>query len=143
MADFYDWDIKAVEVNFMLNPIGKGYSEGGGIQIAFEQPIFTTKNGADGNMIRQRTNYKGAKVTLTLHALSEVNTLLAGIAALEDASVGAGTGPFVATNTLGLATVAATSAWITKRPDVDAKAEVPDLVWEIQLANVTQFIGGT
>lgn len=135
------YDLDQVSCNFMGAPIESGFGEGAAIKIEKADPSFTTKQGADGSIVRSKTGKKLYKITITLLQTAAGNQVLSAInQADEAASNGAGVGPLLIRDRQGTSLHHFSKAWIEQPPAVEYNAEATNREWvlagEASIANV-------
>jgi hypothetical protein len=125
-----------------LNLNGGGAAEDGLAEIEPVAPSFMFKAGADGSGVFSQTGNNSYKVTLKLLQSSPVNTGLATLLALDEAT-GSGMGPFLLKNNNGLDVLVGNSARIMGPPKLPIDKEVGAKEWEIVVTDATYFAGGS
>lgn len=139
--DIYDLD--QVEAIFLGVPCGNGYSEGGSLKIEKVNPDFKFKEGADGRVVRSKTNSKLYKCTLSYMQTCPVNDALSAINQVDVRTPnGAGVGSFVVTDLQGTTLFVSTQAWLEGPPPTELGAEATAREWVIYAADGNLFVGG-
>lgn len=139
------YDLNAVTCNFAALPIESGFGTGGAIKIERQEPAFTIVVGADGSIVRSKTNKKHIKVTIYLLQTSKANSILSTIQQIDEkAGNGAGVAPLLIRDRQGLFTIAGEHAWIEGPPmNVELGPEGTDREWVIWCADPERFDGGS
>lgn len=136
------YDASQVTVAFAGVPLS-GYASGAFCRISEEADAFTDDVGADGEVVRSKTNDRRATVTVILQRTSDSNDFLSALANLDKNSPnGAGVGALLIRDRNGRALYTASKAWIRKAPDVEFGTEAGNVEWTIRCANLVRFDGG-
>ncbi len=128
------YDPKKVLVTFGGMPLG-GYADGTFVSIKAKSDLFSKKVGADGEIVRSRSNDNTHEVTLTLMQSSPSNTYLSTIKNL-DRLANLGIRPLSITDLSGSSLFFWPQAWINKDPDADFAKEASDRAWVFETGNV-------
>lgn len=138
------YDLGEITFVFLGIPIEAGFGEGNVITIEKQDPDFTWKRGALGEVVRSKTYSRVYLVKVILLPTAAANAVLSGINALDTtASNGAGVGPILIRNRQGLDIFAGTEAWLEGPPKTVTLAQTPaDREWTIVVADGVQFVGG-
>lgn len=113
-------------------PLG-GFAEDSFATLEFEDDLFKTHKGADGEIGRSKMVAQMATLTVTLAMTSPFNALLNGFYALDKLANG-GKFPVLITDELGTA-VACPAAWISHVPNVEYSTEISEWEWKIAMPN--------
>jgi hypothetical protein len=112
-----NWDLSQLLMVFMGIGVSTGFDENEVLEMEPEAETFGHKVGADGEVVRYRINNRVNKGTLKLMQSSIANSLFSALANLDqNASGGAGIGPFLIQDLNGTSIFAGTACWISKRP---------------------------
>lgn len=130
------YDPKKVIITFGGTPL-MGFGDGTFIKVTSSSDAWTKKVGADGEVVRSRSNDDTSGVEVTLLQTSTSNTVLSTIVDL-DLRFGTGALPLSITDLNGNAIFFWASAWCTKRPDVEYGKEASDVVWSFDTAQPAQ-----
>ncbi len=122
------------------NPIS-GYADGTFINIARNNPSYTSGTGSTGEGWRAKSNDKSGTCTITLLQTSRSNDALSALSALDEAS-GDGVGPLLLKDNSGRSLYAAETCWIEKPADSEFAREQSDREWVIKTDKLNVFIGG-
>lgn len=124
-------------------PLNTGRGDGMFIEIDMMNPAFTTRVSADGEVARSRSNDRRAKVSITLLQTSDSNILLSALHQLDLlAPNGAGVAAFLVKDMNGTSLHTGAEAWISKPPKVAYAATIELRVWELEVANLIDIVGG-
>ena len=118
-----------------------GYADGTFLNISRPEDMFVTTVGANGEVVRVKSNNTMTEITLTLLQSSLSNDILSGIAVLDEIS-NLGVLPFAVKDLSGLTTFFAGDAWIKKFPDQEFGKEAQNREWVFTSAQSLIFIGG-
>lgn len=137
------YDADKVTATFFGFLIDSGLGEDEFIRITPEGPVVTDKAGADGEVVRSKTNEKRVTIKITLLQTSEGNAKLSAIAELDDrAGNGAGVGPFLVKDRSGLS-LHAGKAWISELPETVYAKGAEAREWTLRGVISGRFEGGT
>lgn len=121
------YDPKKVIITFGGVPI-TGFADGTFISITQENDSWAKKVGADGEVIRARSNDDTCEVTITLQQSSDSNIALSVVQA-TDRLTGFGMRPLIITDLNGVTIQSWMQAWIKKAPDWEYGKEASDRAW--------------
>jgi hypothetical protein len=134
-------DPKETSITINAHPVS-GFAADTYITIAMDNDAFTDSAGADGEVVRSKTNDSRATVTLTLQETSQSNNILSTLHNADILANGAGVFAFSMRDQKGKTLVVAPRAWVVKFADV-ARAQAPQATaWTIRLASAKVFVGG-
>lgn len=141
------YDLGRVALIFLGIPFSAlgGYGEGDStIKIEKQDPNFTIKRGADGSVCRSKTYSKVYKITLSLLQSATANTVLSGLALLdENADNGAGVGPTLIQDGGGLSMFEATESFLEGTPTtVEYGPQAGNREWVIWAVDGVNFVAG-
>jgi len=132
------------EVNIIFFGPVSGLAKGTFIDISRDNDAYADEAGADGEILRGKSNDRRGTATIRLMQSSQTNQVWSALQILDENSPnGDGIGPFFVKDNSGTTLCAAAEAWITKPPTVtfaDTPGEVRE--WNIRLANLEIFVGG-
>ena len=137
------YDPRKHDIVFAGILINEGLADGTFLNVASEQPGFTVKVGADGEVTRTRSHNKVATATVSLMQTSEVNQRLSALYAADRAAVnGQGVGVFYVQDRGGTTVLQASKAFISDDPDVTLETEATTRDWTFILTDYTPIHGG-
>lgn len=140
---FHVYDCTEVSIMVCGLPIEGGFGEDTFIEIEPMSEDFVTVVGADGDVTRSKTNDYRARVRLTLMQSSEANALLSALNIVDRKNPnGAGVGPCMIKDNQGTSLHAGEKSWVAKRPTSRYGKKGQERVWEIEVADMEDFIGG-
>jgi hypothetical protein len=143
-GNFHILDCNETAVVVCGIPIEGGYGEDTFIEIEQTSADFETVVGADGDVTRSKTNDRRATVRLTLLETAVANGLLSALNNIDRrAGNGAGVGPLLIKRGDGTALYAAEKSWIAQPPQVTMAKGAEARVWEIAVASLERFDGGS
>lgn len=130
------YDPKRVIVTFGGIPI-TGWADGTFIKVTAHADRFTKKVGADGEVMRARSNDDTHTIDITINQTSLANTALNAIKDI-DRLTGLGCRPFSITDLNGVGLMFWPQAWIQKCPDVEHAKDVGTRAWIFDTGQVVQ-----
>lgn len=131
-----DYDFKSVDLSVGGRAIdGFAQSDTDAMTVELADEYADTFVGADGEVVRAKTNNQTGTLRVKLHAGSLSNDHLSGLAA-------AGTKFDVQLVHRGGTTLVNAVGWVKKKPDLSFGSGVSEREWVISLANVTAYVGG-
>jgi len=136
------YDASEVTVSLGGVPLS-GYADGDFCRIEEDADRFSDQVGADGEVVRSKSNDRRATVTIILQQSSDSNDVLSGIYTLDANSPnGLGVGALLIRDRNGRSIYTAGQAWIAKRPSVTFGKESGTREWKIRCAKLLPFDGG-
>lgn len=138
------YNAKEITCVFAGLDIDSGFADGDFISIEQSEDDFGTMVGADGEIVRFQTNNQLCTILITLLQTSEGNTKLTVVNNLDKSSGnGAGVGPLLIRDRLGLALHMFSKAWIAAPPRVVYSKGAQGREWKLQGETTKRFDGGT
>jgi hypothetical protein len=128
------YDPKKVIITFGGTPIS-GFPDGTFLSIKGSAERFTRKVGADGEVVRSRSNDDTHEVTLTLSQTSPSNSYLSTILEI-DRLTNKGIKPLSITDLGGSSLYFWPEAWISKDPDADFAKEAGERAWVLHTGQI-------
>lgn len=119
----------------------KGYSPDSMISISKDANYFNTSKGAFGNTERVKVEDKTYTLEITLSQTSPVNSILNGLATLDQAS-GRGRFPIFAKDSSGQSVFLAGDCWIQSAPVASYTTGNETRTWTIRCADMVWGIAG-
>lgn len=119
----------------------KGYSPDSIISISKDTDYFSTSKGAFGNTERVRIEDKTHTLEITLSQTSPTNSILNGLATLDQAS-GRGRFPIFAKDSSGQSLFLAGDCWIQSAPVASYTTSNETRTWIIRCADMVWGIAG-
>jgi hypothetical protein len=118
-----------------------GMGEDGFVTVKAKTPVFSTKVGADGLVIRSQSPDGRVEIEVKMLAASPSN---AHYQALFDLDRGSGVAPFPFEVEDLHGTVVSTSpvAWVTKAPDLTGGKESGEVTWVLEAESAETKFGG-
>lgn len=110
--------------------------------IEFDSEGYQDQVGADGRVVRYKSNDQRATITFSLMATSPSNKLLSAMynADLKSPN-GLGVGPLLIRDTRGVTVFAGTQAWIQKMPKSTLGQKLGNRDWKIRVAKLEAVVG--
>lgn len=137
------YDPKQIVISLAGLLISSGFAENNMVKITREEPVFSKKGGVDGEQTRVRSHNNSGLVTVTLMQSSEGNDIFSELLERDKAAPnGAGIGAFLLKDLNGTTLVRASKAWVKGYPETSFEKSVSERPWEIELADIDQFVGG-
>ena len=133
-------DPKKVNMIFGMAQIG-GFADGTYVEIDSETDLWTTVTGADGEVVRMKSQNNKGRITITLLQTSLSNAIFQANVILDQAS-GAGIVPVSVTESGTLNACFGAEAWIAKDPDPSYSKDVETRTWVIDVAHLTKVTMG-
>jgi len=138
---FAQYDPEDYSVIFNGVPI-EGFAEDDCIDIEFDSDGYQDQVGADGRVVRYKSNDQRASITFTLMATSPSNKLLSAMYNSDiKAPNGIGVGPILIRDTRGVTLFAGTQAWIQKMPKSTLGQKLGNREWKIRVAKLEAVVG--
>jgi hypothetical protein len=115
-----------------------GFADGAFCTVKMMSPAYTSKVGANGEVVRIATNDFRAAISVFLLPTSESNDVLKGILATDLADEnGAGVGTFeLRDRSSGVLVAKSNDAWIAGLPDVERSKEVGQHEWKLECGHM-------
>lgn len=117
-----------------------GFSDGSYVEISYNNPWWTHKSGADGEVASIRSNRLDANVKIKLLQTSTDNDALSAFL-LSDFAANVPQ-PLLIKDLNGLALYECAKARIDKVPDIAYGTDVQDREWNIFCPRLLSFVGG-
>ena len=137
------WDLEQLAPVLLGVPVTGGYGEGEILKLDHDEPSFTLKKGADGNVTRSKTYNGVMKVTLTLMQTSEYNAIFSTMLNIDKRGKnGAGIGPSAIKDLQGATLYFASKSWIEGPPTAAFGREATHREWTFIFADTEFFEGG-
>jgi len=133
------YNFKDVAVIFGTRALS-GIAEGG-VQITRLTDSFTDQVGADGEVVRSRTNDKRGDAVVNLLQSSDSNDYLSE-SMVADENTGAGVKPLTIKDNSGRTLAFARQAWVVKPAASALGREAGERAWTIRCADLDIFVGG-
>lgn len=109
--------------------------------IAWNSELYTTKVGADGMVVRAKSNDFTAKVTLKMLRSSPVHRTLTALYLLSrDSTNGDDMGVFQARDRNDGLEYKSEKSWVSKHPDLSFGAEAGEVSWEITCGDLRPVV---
>jgi len=138
------YDAAGNVISIAGQPIDSGLASGTFLSIEPASKDWETKVGADGEVVRYKTNDKRAIIKLTLMQTSSGNDILSQLREADLASSnGAGIGAFVARDLSGRTVARASACWVKGAPTVERGLEAGEVEWELECAALEITVGGS
>lgn len=138
------FDPDQIVFSFALLPI-KGWAEDTFINVSRITEAFTSVAGADGEVVRTKSNDNRLRIEVTLMATSDSNDVLSALhnVDLEEPN-GAGVGPLSLMDLSGRQLLAEPEAWIANAPDIEYSRSVGSRTWVFETSGEgKRFDGGS
>lgn len=135
------YDPKETSVTVNAFPIS-GFADDTFISVVMDNDAFSDSAGADGEVVRTKTNDSRATVTITLQQTSQSNSVLSTLHNADLLANGTGVFAFQVNDQVGATIINAPRAWIVKLPDVGRAKTPQSVAWQIRLASTKSFVGG-
>lgn len=129
----YDFNRVVASVNGV--PV-KGFVDGDGISIEFDEDSWSMVTGADGTVTRSRSNKDTGKITMRLANSSDSNSVFDALAKLDKATSLAVLTIYIF-DVLGGSTYVTNDAWIIKDPGKTMGVELGEMEWIFQFGSIT------
>lgn len=125
---FGTWDPTRFSIAFgSINAVGFG--DGTFIKAMRNEPTFSVRVGADGNVTRVRNANRTGRFEITLQASSPTNDLMQAQAVLDEQSGGGVNATFVKDSNTKNVKAQGANSWIVGYPDLERAKEAGDLTW--------------
>jgi hypothetical protein len=118
-----------------------GFAEDSFLSIERSSDAFVKVVGADGEVARTASADKSGTITITLLQSSSSNDVLSALQAADEISL-TGKFPLLIKDHFGTSIHEASTAWVMKVADAEYGAELGDVEWTIECADLTSFVGG-
>lgn len=135
------YDPKETSITINAHAVS-GFADETFITIEMDNDAFTDNAGADGEVVRTKTNDQRATATLTLQQTSQSNNILSTLHNADILVNGAGVFAFFMNDQVGATLIGAPRAWVTKSAPVSRAKTPQSVVWTIRLASTKGFVGG-
>lgn len=135
------YDPKMVVVSVGGIPL-RGYAEGSYITIERSNDMFVKTVGADGMVVRTKSNDESGTVTVSLSQTSVSNDVLSIFAAL-DARLNLGVKSIIVADVLGTTLCFGAHAWIRRLPSAAFSTSVGTREWAIDCAEMKMLVGSS
>jgi len=143
-GELTSYDAAEVTISLAGQPLDSGLTDGEFLGIEAASEDWQTKVGADGSVVRYKTNDRRATITLTLMQTSSGNDLLSQLREADlTANNGAGVGAFIARDLGGRTVARAQAAWVKKAPKISRGKEAGEVAWELECAALEITVGGS
>lgn len=143
MADFKNFDPNLYVTTF-AGILVRGYSADTFITAARNEDAYSEAVGAQGDVVRVRSNNKSGIVTLSLQAESPVNDLFSTRLALDELTPGGiATGALLIKNLQGTTVISAENAYLRKFADVEVGVDASNRSWVIACPVLNMYVGGS
>lgn len=120
----------------------EGYADGSFVNVVYNNDLWSTVVGADGEYVRSKSNDLSAQITITLLNTSISNPIL--FAFLQaDISGNLGSFPLVITDANTLTTHTTEAAYIKKHPDRDYQKESQPVAWVLETGRLFSVHGSS
>jgi hypothetical protein len=129
------FDFKRVSASVNGVPV-KGFIDGDGISIEFDEDSWSMVTGADDTVTRTRSNKNTGKITMRLANSSDTNAVFDALAKLDKAT-GLGVLTIYIFDALGGSTYVTNDAWSVKDPGKTMGVELGSMEWVFQFASIT------
>lgn len=123
----------------------RGYADGTFIEVERVTDTFSEAVGAQGDVVRVKSNDRRGSITVTLQMASPANDILSAFAngvdddnQAPDFDVGA----ILVKDLNGSTVAAAQEAWIVKPPNITAAVEHTNRAWVFRCADLKMIVGG-
>lgn len=134
----YDPTLVAVSID---NQTVVGFATGTFVEVSLDTDAYTDAVGASGDVVRVKSADKRGVIKLTLMASSPSNDILSALAVLDEA--GAGVRAVSVKDGTGTSLHSGDKAWVKKIPNGSYGTEAGNRDWEIRVAKLEHFVGGT
>jgi len=130
------------KVTVIVGPYSiSGYAKGTFIQAEYQEDLYKTVVGADGETTRVRNNNRSGKITITLHNSSLSNADLTALKELDD-TTGNGKVPVFIHDNSGYDTAGSPEAWVSKMPAMKKGDDVENYEWVLDCRDFEPILGG-
>lgn len=139
----YDANETTLSIGGLL--IDSGFADGEYVSIEPQTEDFTDKVGADGSVVRSKTNDQRATMKVKLLATSRGNALLTQLRNLAMSTPnGADVGAFILRDrSTGVILARAAQAWVMKPPTLARAREVSEYEWTLRAAKMVYDFTGS
>lgn len=121
--------------------IVSGFADGTFIRVERNNAMWTTQTGASGETVRQKSNDRSGKITISLMEHSPTNDILAGYLQADEVK-NAGTFPFIMTHAGRNEIHEATQCWVENAPGTEKGKDASTREWVLQTGELATFSGG-
>lgn len=118
-----------------------GFADGTFVSIVPNDQAFAKTVGADGEVVRAKTNDYTYEVSITLLRTSDSNDYLSGIH-ITDKLTSKGALPLTITDLNGNTVFFVESAWIRQLPDAEDGKEIGERTWIFDTVQADEYIVG-
>lgn len=142
MADFKNFDPNQYFLSF-AGILVRGFVSDTFIAAVRNEDSFSMAVGAQGDVVRVRSNDRSGLVTVTLQAESPTNDEFSDYIVADELAIG-GTlpGALLLKNGNGTTFISAENAWLMKPADVEVGTDASPREWVIACAELNMFVGG-
>ena len=141
---FKVYDADQVAISIAGIPITGGFADGEFLRIERETEAFSDVVGTDGEVTRSKSNDNRATATIILMQTADANDLLTALHSNDKRTPGgAGVGRFLVEDLNGRSLYDAAKSWILTSPDASFDREATSREWQVRLAKLEDFTGGT
>lgn len=141
MATVYNHNVKDFVITVGPYTLD-GFGESDSFSVEYDNEIFTTKSGIDGQITRSKNNaYNLASVTIKLMQNSKSNAQLFGLATL-DSNTEVVAYPISIINVKTGTSYICDKCWLEKWPSETASQEVGELEWMFKCADLKTLRAG-
>jgi hypothetical protein len=123
----------------------QGFAPGTFIKVSRMTPTFSSKAGADGQVVRTKSRDKRGKIEITLLQTSLSNDYLSSLAVTDEQADGASTavGPSMVKDLNGTTFATGANTWVVQPADLELAAEAGDRTWTLECDNLQIVVGGS
>lgn len=121
--------------------LGQGFSDGDAVTVEYDDNIYNTSVGADGEVTRSKSNNRVATITIRLQKTSDFNDVLNNFYQSDRLS-DSGVFPFMLKDNKGRELHAAEKCWIEKEPSIAFGKEAGDREWTLKTNELVSTFGG-
>lgn len=132
---------KDITVIIAAHELG-GFADGTFVEVEAMTDGVSSVAGADGEVARAMSTDPRCKVTITLLQTSASNDALSTFFDVDQLSGGRGMFPIVIKDNRGTTLMAASQAWVVKKPNSEFSKEVSERKWELETGGGTYHAGG-
>lgn len=120
-----------------------GFADGDdAIVVEKVSPLYSSRVGGDGEFVRSKSPDKRGKITLRLLASSFSNSLLSGLAALDELGTGQGDQLVLIKDMNSIDLVIGENCYVTELPKMAYGRTVGERIWVLESPNLILFSGG-
>lgn len=119
-----------------------GFAEDSFVSVERDSDAFTKTVGADGEVSRSASADLSGTITITLQSTSDSNEILSALSLADQVSLSGEFTVLIKDNSPGGTSLhTSPSAWIQKVATKEYGAEVGDVEWLLQCAQLVEFVG--